>query len=847
MKISAHTLNTPLWVSILLLTASRQLSPASIIYSENFDSVALGANKEEGIATGSGGPQTAVWSGTAPTGWEIDDSGMQGLDSPDTDGVVEWAGWSFTDQRWWAFTAGQQGREGFLKGGGSIAVTDPDEWDDLARKGTYNSYLISPAIPLAGAAGVSEVTLRFDSSWLPESPQKALILVSWDSGAYTEVLRWTAEEGPTFHPGATNETVYLPLTVPSGAQNLRLKFGTIDAGNNWFWAVDNLVLYTGGEPPHFETHPVSPETNVGSSAVLGTGAAVDFFITTSETPAVSSLQWVRMNGATRTVLTGQTGDSLSLANLAGADSGDYLCEATNADGTVKSAPIHLTVAGYTITAQPEPVTVVSGFPASLTAAAESSFPLTYQWYKGPEATRVPIEGATSATLDFAAVSMADDGLYSLKITASAVSLSGFSSTVRLQVLPVSIDAPPSSVEVPAGEDAGFEVTAVGPPGSPLTYQWYFRPFGGTTETAIDGATASTLAVNDVTRFGTGYYSVKVTSPLGSATSAAAKLTVTVEPASVEIFKENWQSVVLGPNVEEGITTGAGSPNQMTTVWSPTAPNGWVIDNTGMPVPNPADVAGTDGVKEWYGWNFAEPSWWATTAEGQGRAGFSKGLGDSLETGIPAVIAVADADEWDDLTHSPGTYNSSLTSPAIPLTGTQPGSVVLTFDSSWQREAPMKAKVEISLDGGAFQSVLLWANEGPDQHDNNVDETVSMPVSTAAGNTSMKVRFTLFDAGNNWWWAVDNISVTAVATTVPTAPPVITSLKFDAATKLVTVKWSSVSGRAYKLQHSQNLQDWLPAVTGLSGAAGAAETEVSVDVDTLFPAAAPGKLFFRISE
>jgi hypothetical protein len=221
----------------------------------------------------------------------------------------------------------------------------------------------------------------------------------------------------------------------------------------------------------------------------------------------------------------------------------------------------------------------------------------------------------------------------------------------------------------------------------------------------------------------------------------------------------------------------------------------------------------------------------------------------VETGIPAVVAVADPDEWDDLAHTPGTFNSSLVSPAISLANTRPDSVVLAFDSCWQREAPMKAKVEVSFDGGAFQQVMLWTYDGPDQHNDNTDETVILPIATTAANTSMKVRFTLFDAGNNWFWAVDNISVTAVTgVTPPAAAPVITSMKLDPSTKLVTVKWASVSGRAYKLQHSQDLQTWLPAVTGLSGAAGSAETEVSVDVDILFPTApVPGKLFFRISE
>lgn len=852
MKINARFGTPPLLLSVLFLTSQVPRSRAALLYAENFDGVTLGANKEEGLITGEGThqAQTAVWTKQAPAGWAVDDSLMQGLGDPEKDGVVEWAGWSFTDPRWWAYTAGNQNRETFAKAGGAIAVTDPDEWDDLTRNGPYNSYLVSPQIPVAAGAG-GEVMMRFDSSWRPEDPQKAVILVSWDGGAFTEILRWDPNVGNVnYHDdNSTNETVYLPLKPPAGTQTAQFRFGTIDAGNNWWWAIDNLALYTGDEPPHFETHPLAPtDSTVGSSFTVGTGVPVDFSVSLDVNPAAGTLQWVRMNGATRTVLAGQTGETLSLASVALADSGIYLCEATNAAGTVKSGPVKMTVAGFTITEQPQAQTVAATFPASLTVAADSAGTLSYQWFKGPEATRVEIPGATTSTLNFPSTTLADDSLYSVKIsgTTDGAAFSGFSNSVRLAVQPLLFDQDPASVEVPEGTPATFEVI-VSSTGSP-TYQWLFRGIGQTSPAQpVAGATGSVLTLASVARFGSGYYSVKATNPLGSMTSAEAKLTVLVEPAATRIFKENWQTVALGPNVEEGILTGAGFPAPQNAVWSPTAPNGWTIDNSAMPIPQAANVSGTDGVKEWFGWSFVEPSWWSLTSDNQGRNGFSKGLGDSLDTGIPAVIAVADTDEWDDLAHTGGAFRSALISPSISLAGTTPGSVVLTFDSCWQREGNMKAGLEVSLDGGAWQRVLLWSDAGADQHNNNTDETVSIPLSTTAANTSLKLRFSFVDGTNNWYWAIDNIAVTAVTSTAVSDPLVITSLKVDPATKLVTVKWKSVPQKAYKLQHSQNLKDWLTALPGLTGAAGA-ETEASIDVDTLFPTPPlPAKLFFRISE
>ncbi|RYD26522.1 MAG: hypothetical protein EOP86_25825, partial [Verrucomicrobiaceae bacterium] len=438
-----------------------------------------------------------------------------------------------------------------------------------------------------------------------------------------------------------------------GAQNAQLRFGTIDAGNNWWWAIDNLTLYTGDEPPHFETQPTAPQGPVvGSSAIIGTGTPVDFSVTMSAEQAPATLQWVRMNGATRTVLNGQTSETLALATPALSDSGLYLCEATNAAGTIKSAPVQLTVAGFTIVEQPAAQTVAVGTPVTLTVTAESATPLTYQWFKGTEAARVEIASATGATLNFPAAALTDDGLYSVRISSAAAGTTTFSSVVQLSVLALLIEESPPSVETTVGGEATFDVMVNG---ANLSYQWLFRPLGQTGDPIpVAGATGASLNVNPVTRFGGGYYSVRISNPQGSVTSAEGKLTVLADPSPVEIFKETWQSVVLGPNVEEGITTGSGG--QLDAVWSPTAPNGWTIDNTGMPQPNAADPGASDGVKEWYGWNFAEPLWWSATAGDQGRSGFLKGIGDSQETGIPAVVAVADADEWDDLTHNPGTFN-----------------------------------------------------------------------------------------------------------------------------------------------------------------------------------------------
>jgi len=166
-------------------------------------------------------------------------------------GVTEWEEWSFASKDWWAEVAGDQTRTQFSLGSGKIAVADPDEWDDLGNPAalyTYNTQLLSPVINVGGAASLS---LQFASSWRPEAFQKASLDVIYD-GVTTEVFRWDSVEGPAFKPDAQNELVTVALPSPAGAAKLRLAFNLFDAGNNWWWAIDNVDLSSGGARIFFE-------------------------------------------------------------------------------------------------------------------------------------------------------------------------------------------------------------------------------------------------------------------------------------------------------------------------------------------------------------------------------------------------------------------------------------------------------------------------------------------------------------------------------------------------------------------------------------------------------------------
>ena len=248
--------------AVAFLTAQTSFAQVTLLW-EDFDGLVLTDSVDEGVAgpVGDGGGTAAadVWTDVPPAGWTDDDAGVPGhADPADNNGVFEWSGWNFADRDWWVTTAGDQRRSEFVNASGTIMVADADEWDDATHPGGppdgpwYNTFISTPAISLAGIAE-NTVVLDFDSSWRPEFDdnyhQTANIVVSYDGAAPVEVLRWESDSGSSlFHDNAPNEHVTIGLSNPAGASEMALTFGLFDAGNDWWWGVDNIHVEGVPEP-----------------------------------------------------------------------------------------------------------------------------------------------------------------------------------------------------------------------------------------------------------------------------------------------------------------------------------------------------------------------------------------------------------------------------------------------------------------------------------------------------------------------------------------------------------------------------------------------------------------------
>src|SRR5687767_15062498 len=147
------------WICLL----GAQPTHAQRIFFEDFDGLTLGPKVEEALA----GSQ--VWTKTPPAGWVGDSSKMPGVGNPSTDGITEWAGWSFANKDWWVTAAGNQRRVEFTLGRGAVMIGDPDEWDDAPHpQGLFETTMATKTISLTGVAANSLI-LFYDSSWRPEA------------------------------------------------------------------------------------------------------------------------------------------------------------------------------------------------------------------------------------------------------------------------------------------------------------------------------------------------------------------------------------------------------------------------------------------------------------------------------------------------------------------------------------------------------------------------------------------------------------------------------------------------------------------------------------------------------
>jgi hypothetical protein len=189
--------------------------------------------------------------------------------------------------------------------------------------------------------------------------------------------------------------------------------------------------YAGGTAPSITTQPLDQVAIASANATFTVSAG-------GSSPF--SYQWFYGN----TPILGATSQMLQLTNLRAKDAGQYAVAVYNGAGYVLSSNAVLTVLiPARLTSQPTNIFLANGStnPATFgrspnnavfAVGAESSSPISYQWYFNGSNL---IAGATSAVLTIANPGLANNGLYDCTITDSVGTLRSTPARLTVGVVP----------------------------------------------------------------------------------------------------------------------------------------------------------------------------------------------------------------------------------------------------------------------------------------------------------------------------------------------------------------------------------------------------------------------------
>lgn len=208
------------------------------------------------------------YSNEGPLGWTNDNSDLiEG-------GAPEYNGWVWLDKEFWIAEQGDQSRTNFELGSGTLLVADPDAHDDYVDNGGQNQAACLPVLEFGPECGLftasvdvatvylngvaeNSLTLEFASSWWDEDTQSAEVRVQYFDaageaiGEPNVILRWESiPDSPNFKPvedpdtgaDARNELLTYDLENPAGAASAVVTFDMPYATNDWWWAIDNVVI-----------------------------------------------------------------------------------------------------------------------------------------------------------------------------------------------------------------------------------------------------------------------------------------------------------------------------------------------------------------------------------------------------------------------------------------------------------------------------------------------------------------------------------------------------------------------------------------------------------------------------
>lgn len=226
-----------------------------------------------------------------------------------------------------------------------------------------------------------------------------------------------------------------------------------------------------------------------------------------------SYQW-RFNGGN---LPGATQATLTLDNVQPSQAGEYQVVVLNPANSVASTLANLNVLiPASIIAQPQGQEVDPGANVSLTVAATSSTPMTFQWYRDG----VPIFGAVSSTLNLLNIQPVEGGVFQVKVTDAVGDIFSAPARVVVLVLPT-IVVQPIGVTNLVGSKVILSVQVTNTATLPVGYRW--RRGGATIANRVLNSYTDFYVFESLTLDDAAGYSVVVTNAASRARGIAGFL------------------------------------------------------------------------------------------------------------------------------------------------------------------------------------------------------------------------------------------------------------------------------------------------------------------------------------
>lgn len=328
---------------------------------------------------------------------------------------------------------------------------------------------------------------------------------------------------------ATQTTSHLSLTMTAELDGAQFRAVFSNAAGTAVTDAAALGLFTPNTgAPVITNQPLDRTVRAGANArfqAAASGAPMTSVQWQVKEPGASD--FTNVAGGTKKTAAGVTTATLAVKKTELADSGaQYRVIFTNVAGpTASNAAILTVVAKPQTTSSPTAQTVSLGGTATFTAAASGVPAPAVKWQVRPQGAAVftDIPGATSPTL---VVSNVTTGQHRSRYRAVFTNVAGTATTAAavLKVnVPPTVTVQPLHKTVRDGRNAAFTAKATGTPAP--TVQWQVSADGGATFSDLSGETRKRLVVRASLLLGGNQYRAVFTNPAGSATSAAATLTV----------------------------------------------------------------------------------------------------------------------------------------------------------------------------------------------------------------------------------------------------------------------------------------------------------------------------------